>query len=269
MLVSAFTSCLFTPVLTSTIMSAEKPLFSKRFWQSWIHDASCKLVLTVCLKYEPDCLHLDPLLGIVDDMMKAHQAGTADVDDVHKCIESVYSSVVSILNSAARLYVPECHKGFFKFWWSEELSLLKEASIQSNNLWKAAGKPRCGSIFVSRQSSRLTYRKKLRECQRMDTQSYTNDLHEALLHKDSTKFWQCWRSKFEINNKCSQVEGSVDVDIIVSKFASHFKEAFSCNNVNRAESLKHEYLSARVDYLGLSLSNDYDFDNMSLSVTLL
>jgi len=69
-------------------------------------------------------LHLDPLLGIVDDMMKAHQAGTADVDDVHKCIESVYSSVVSILNSAARLYVPECHKGFFKFWWSEELSLL-------------------------------------------------------------------------------------------------------------------------------------------------
>ena len=34
------------------------------------------------------------------------------------------------------------------------------------------------------------------------------------------------------------------------------KEAFSCNNVNRAESLKHEYLSARVDYLGFSLSND-------------
>ena len=72
-------------------------------------------------------LHLDPLLGIVDDMMKARQAGTANVDDVHKCIESVYSTVVSILNSAARLYVPECHKGFFKFWWSEELSLLKEA----------------------------------------------------------------------------------------------------------------------------------------------
>ena len=76
-------------------------------------------------------------MGIVDDMMKAHQAGTADVDNVHKCIESVYSSVVSVLNSAARLYVPECHKGFFRFWWSEELSLLKEASIQWTYLWKA------------------------------------------------------------------------------------------------------------------------------------
>ena len=52
-------------------------------------------------------LHLDSMLGIVDHIMKAHQAGTADVDNVHKCIESVYSSVVSILNSAAKLYVPE------------------------------------------------------------------------------------------------------------------------------------------------------------------
>jgi len=134
---------------------------------------------------------------------------------------------------------------------------------------ESAGKLRCGSIFVSRQSSRLTYRKKLRECQRMDTQSYTNDLHEALLHKDSTRFWQCWRSKLEINNKCSQVEGSVDVDIIVSKFASHFKEAFSCNNVNRAESLKHEYLSVHIDYLGFSLSSDYDFDTELVSNTIM
>jgi len=60
-------------------------------------------------------LHLDPLLDIVDDMIKAHQAGAADVDNVHKCTECVYSSVVSVLNSAARLYVPECHKVFFKF----------------------------------------------------------------------------------------------------------------------------------------------------------
>ena len=48
-------------------------------------------------------------------MMKTHQAGTADVDNVHKCTESVYSSVVSVLNSAARLYVPECHKGLSSF----------------------------------------------------------------------------------------------------------------------------------------------------------
>jgi len=41
-------------------------------------------------------LHLDPLLGIFDDMIKAHQAGAANVDNVHNCTESVYSSVVFV-----------------------------------------------------------------------------------------------------------------------------------------------------------------------------
>jgi len=26
------------------------------------------------------------------------------------------------------------------------------------------------------------------------TQSYTHDVHKILLHTDSTKFWQCWRT---------------------------------------------------------------------------
>ena len=34
----------------------------------------------------------------------------------------------------------------YKFWWSEELSCLKENAIQSNEIWKAAGRPRTGPI---------------------------------------------------------------------------------------------------------------------------
>ena len=113
-------------------------------------------------------LHLDPLLDIVDDMIKAHQAGTADVDNVHKCAECVYSSVISVLNSLLDCVSQNVTKSFLSFPWSEELSLPTEPSIESNNLWKAAGKPRCGSTFVSRQSSRLACRKNLRECQCME-----------------------------------------------------------------------------------------------------
>jgi len=37
--------------------------------------------------------------------------------------------------------------GFYiKFWWSQELSCLKENAIQSNEIWKAAGRPRTGPI---------------------------------------------------------------------------------------------------------------------------
>jgi len=35
----------------------------------------------------------------------------------------------------------------FKFWWNEELNSLKEASVDSNKLWKAARKPRTGPIY--------------------------------------------------------------------------------------------------------------------------
>ena len=48
-------------------------------------------------------------------------------------------TVVSNLYSGATVYVPKCHKGFFKYWWDEELGLLKEASVESDRVWKAAG----------------------------------------------------------------------------------------------------------------------------------
>jgi len=35
------------------------------------------------------------------------------------------------------MFVPTVKKGFLKFWWDEELSLLKEASVKSDKLWKA------------------------------------------------------------------------------------------------------------------------------------
>ena len=64
---------------------------------------------------------------------------------------------------------------------------------------------------------------------------YTNELHEALLRKDNTDFWKGWRSKFESVNKCKQVEGCVDADVIVGKFCDHFVKSYACNNALRAD----------------------------------
>ena len=76
----------------------------------------------------------------------------------------------------------------YKFWWNEELRSLKAASVDANKLWKAAGKPRYGSVYSARQSSRKKYRARLRDKQAMESQSYTNDLHDALLSKSGTIF---------------------------------------------------------------------------------
>ena len=72
---------------------------------------------------------------------------------------------------------------------------MKDAAIDSNKIWKDAGKPRHGPIFLTRQSCKSQYRKR-REKEKAESKTYTNDLHDALMLKNNTAFWQCWRSKF-------------------------------------------------------------------------
>ena len=63
----------------------------------------------------------------------------------------------------------------------------------------------------------------IRQAQRMNDDIYSNDLHEALLKKNNTTFWKCWRSKFDSTNKCTQVDGCVDANIILAIFVPTLK----------------------------------------------
>jgi len=67
----------------------------------------------------------------------------------------MYDKIVSILNSAATFFVPQHKITFYKFRLDEDMSSLKEESIDSNKLWKAAGKPGHEPRFDRRQSCKL------------------------------------------------------------------------------------------------------------------
>ena len=79
--------------------------------------------------------------------------------------------------------VPTRETTFYKFRY-QELNILKETSIASDNIWKAAGKPRSGRIYQNRNVGldRNAYREKITG-QKSEISSYTNDLREALLEK--------------------------------------------------------------------------------------
>ena len=82
--------------------------------------------------------YLDPLLHWLEhqlELMASHGS-----DNLSAFIDSAYSEIVSVLNSGARLYVPSCRKNLFKFWWNEELTMLKQEAVDSSKLWKAVGK---------------------------------------------------------------------------------------------------------------------------------
>ena len=56
---------------------------------------------------------LEPVRTAVDNAVLSFESGNASVVDSCECIESVYSSVVSVLQSAASTFVPKHRKGFF------------------------------------------------------------------------------------------------------------------------------------------------------------
>ena len=126
----------------------------------------------------------------------------------------------------------------------------------SNKIWKASVKPRQGPTFKKRQSCRLQYHRKIRENQGQVLSSYSNDL----LRKNSTGFWKCWNSKFENRHKCNEVEGSVDVDVVVNKFADHFSAGHSPNDPSRASSLYDEFIDLRTNYSSFPLPSNNAFD---------
>ena len=49
-------------------------------------------------------------------------------------MDSIYNEIVLFLQTGAKMYIPVCRKNFLKFWWNEELNLLKQSSIETINL---------------------------------------------------------------------------------------------------------------------------------------
>jgi len=86
--------------------------------------------------------------------------------DINAAIDCCYSAITDILSAGAQRFVPQHKKNFYKYWWDQEMDLLKEELVNSDRIWKAAGKPRCGPLFDRRQSCRMNYRKRLREAEK-------------------------------------------------------------------------------------------------------
>jgi len=173
--------------------------------------------------------------------------------DCTSLIDNIYTGIVNVPTNGANQFVPQCPKNFFTFWW--ELDLLKDASVDSNRVWNAAGKPKSGPIFDKRQSCRLIYRKRIRESQNQTLLSYSNNLHEALLYKNGPAFWKVLRSKFYNKNKPIEVDGCTDTKMIVNKYA-YFADSSSANNVNRASELYDEFTRIREQYCSAPFNDE-------------
>jgi len=106
---------------------------------------------------------------------------------------------------------------FYKFWWDEELTALKQSSIDSYNLWLDTGKPRFGGNFLAMKRAKAVYK-----LERGSRNEFTNSLNDALLRKDMDSFWRSWRAKFGSNSHAKIIDGCCDDSNIANKFATVF-----------------------------------------------
>ena len=65
----------------------------------------------------------------------------ADSSNVILCqrIEDIYSSIMTALNCTAVYTIPTESCNFRKYWWNEEMNVLKQESISHRRAWVEAG----------------------------------------------------------------------------------------------------------------------------------
>jgi exonuclease III len=176
-------------------------------------------------------------------------------------INYAYDKLISILQYCASKSVPLHYKGFYKFWWDQELDLLKEESIKSHTAWKLAGRPRSGPCFNKYKSDKLAYKLRIRNNQEGEKLSYTNDLNDALILKQGNTFWNCWRSKFSSKGKRPlQIDNLTRDSDIADHFAYHFKNICTIRTVDGNKKLQDIYLEKRSAYNGTPFTSDLAFN---------
>ena len=166
-------------------------------------------------------------------------------------IYTYYKKIVLALITADALSILRRKVGFYKYWWDQELDELKTKSIESHKLWVAAGRPLSGDLYDRKRTCKAQYRRGLRHHQQDAFCKVSNELHDCLMQKDNTGFWNCWNSKFKRQNKqCIAVGGLTSSTDIANSFADNFASVCHYNTPAHHERLKCEFVSKISKYCG-------------------
>jgi len=165
---------------------------------------------------------------------------------------------VSVLHSVASQCIPAVPKNFFKYWWDQELQTLKEQSIAAHKEWVSHGRPRQGQYFENNKSAKYKYKSRIKQHKSLDNKSISNSLHDALLRKDQSSFWNVWKSKFSSKNRNvpHSIDGATDHGNIANLFAKSFESCCSNTCTYKAYSFKQECIEQISNYAGDSFNSN-------------
>jgi hypothetical protein len=179
-------------------------------------------------------------------------------------IESMFACLSDSLNCAANYVIPVFRSDFLKYWWNQELDELKSNSCSTHSIWLDAGRPMYGPIYDAKRRAKAAYKTCIRNNQKLEQQSVSNDLHDALIQKSTSCFWKSWNNKFGKKKVTSKtIEGFTDNQLISNGFAEYFCVNGNSESTADCVLLENAFMKRLSNY-----RNDDDDVNLKIDVTL-
>ena len=171
-------------------------------------------------------------------------------DDFCKAtIQAEYDSLLSCLK-AADAPLPRHKPGVEKDWWTPNLTVLRNESIAIHRRWMDEGKPRQGLTHLERLRIRASYKKALRDAQKVPKQVAWSRLHSSMLSNDTNSFWKSWKTLYSKNGSTLPpvVDGQSSKSAIAESFKQHFERNARPNNEQKVDILKTKFSSDYANY---------------------
>ena len=162
----------------------------------------------------------------------------------HPVLQQEYDNLIAAIKKADST-LPRHRAGREKSWWSQELTNLKNQSIEIQKIWISEGRPGQGPTHLERLRVRAAYRRAIRNAQKAPKQASWNRLHTAMEHCDSNGFWHSWKSLYNKNNSgfAPMVDGCTSKTAIAESFKKAFQRNSQPNNVSKVEQLTSRFIN--------------------------
>ena len=170
-------------------------------------------------------------------------------------LEQYYNDVLTAIRTADSV-LPRKKHGVAKSFWTEELSSLKNKSVDAFALWKSAGCPKSGQVFLEKNHAHYQYKRALRKSKKSHALNISDELSYNLLSHDSNKFWKNWNKIESRNCDVSCVDGNISHKNIANAFSTTFRKVYECTDENSQASLTSEFKTHFQQYRDLHIDDD-------------
>ena len=218
------------------------------------------------LYYDRTRVAFEPIWTSITALAQNDSKNNIQKDIIHTAINDYYLKITSLLKDISSECIPVFgnKKNSQKFWWDEEMKILKQASITTHQAWVSAGKPRQGICFDERNKAKYKYRWKIKNDKKSEKLLKSSSLQDKLKNKNKTQFWKLWNSKFKVIKKQPTVDGLRSNQEAAEYLANKFKETCKPNST-----AKNEYFKTKFEEMCSQYKNKVhehvhiDIDNIS------